>query len=58
MDLYPQESYYNSYLLPPASSEGPVERQDPATVAGLSILMVGMAFSAAFTGAVIAPVLR
>merc|ERR1712122_156679 len=57
-DLYPEESHYQSYLLPPPSGQGDIERQDPATVAGLSIAMIGMAFSAAFTGAVIAPVLR
>ena len=58
-DLYPQESYYSSYLLPPSASLGEdIERQDLGTVAGLSLAIIGMAFSAAFTGAVIAPVLR
>ena len=31
-------------------------RQDPGFAAGVSIALVGMAFSAAFTGAVVAPV--
>ena len=58
-DLYPQESYYTSYLLPssPGLTED-IERQDVAAVAGLSLAMIGMAFSAAFTGALIAPVIR
>ena len=34
-----------------------VPRQDPGFAAGVSIALVGMAFSAAFTGAVVAPVL-
>ena len=59
-DLYAeQQSYYNSYAEPPPTfTEADIDRQDPATVAGLSIAMIGMAFSAAFTGAVMAPVIR
>ena len=32
-------------------------RQDPAVAAGVSLALIGMAMSAAFTGAVVAPVL-
>ena len=38
--------------------QGGLERQDPGTVAGLSIALMAMAFSAAFTGAVLAPALQ
>ena len=31
-------------------------RQDPGLAAGVSVALIGMAFSAAFTGAVIAPI--
>ena len=34
-----------------------LSRQDPAVAAGVSIALMGMAASAAFTGAVIAPVI-
>ena len=59
-DLYAeQQSYYNSYAEPPPSfTQSDIDRQDPATVAGLSVAMIGMAFSAAFTGAVLAPIIR
>merc|ERR1711997_260103 len=62
-DLYADHQfYYNSYAEPPQPQptypESDIDRQDPATVAGLTVAMIGMAFSAAFTGAVIAPVLR
>ena len=62
-DLYADhQSYYNTYAEPPPPpttfTEPDIDRQDPATVAGLSVAMIGMAFSAAFTGAVIAPVIR
>merc|ERR1712110_1264369 len=55
-DLYAeQQSYYNSYAEPPPTfTEADIDRQDPATVAGLSIAMIGMAF----TGAFMAPVIR
>jgi len=33
------------------------ERQDPGLAAGVSVALIGMAFSAAFTGAVIAPII-
>ena len=32
-------------------------RQDPGLAAGVSVALIGMAFSAAFTGAVIAPII-
>merc|ERR1711997_431781 len=59
-DLYADhQSYYNTYAEPPPTfTEPDIDRQDPATVAGLSVAMIGMAFSAAFTGAVLAPIIR
>ena len=62
-DLYADhQSYYNSYAEPPPPpptfTQTDIDRQDPATVAGLSVAMIAMAFSAAFTGAVLAPVFR